>query len=80
MSLKLSYSTLKFKFRAFRCIVQSEHSDLIRLEKLAPEKNLTLLPRVFSFCFLAGPLLKGTTIPGVVNQWFPIIDKINNNQ
>jgi len=29
---------LKFKFRAFRRIGQSDHSDLIWLEQLAPEK------------------------------------------
>ena len=36
----LSYlnSTLKFKFRAFCCIDQSEHSDWIWIQKLAPEK------------------------------------------
>ena len=33
-----TYSGLKFKFRTFCCIDQSEHSDLIWLEKLAPEK------------------------------------------
>ena len=32
------YSVLKFKFCTFRYIDQSEHSNLIWLEKLAPEK------------------------------------------
>ena len=36
-------SFLKFKFRAFRPIDQSEHLNLIWLEKLAPKKYLPLL-------------------------------------